>query len=38
MRQSEKAKVDLEFPTRYVVDEPRFSGGQEHLRNEEAKI
>lgn len=37
MRRSEKAPVEMEFPTRYALDEARFSGGREHIRNEEDK-
>ena len=39
MRPSERvhrpAPAQIEFPTRYVLDEARFRGGQARIRNEE---
>lgn len=35
MRQSERSFPDLECPTRYVLDEARFPGGQERIINKE---
>ena len=37
MRQSERTPVDVEFPSRYALDEARFSGGHEHICNEEER-
>lgn len=36
MRRFETNCTEPEFPCRYYFDEPRFSGGRELLRNEEA--
>ena len=38
MRQSERSFPDLECPTRYALDESRFSGGQERIINKEDTI
>lgn len=35
MRHAERGARDAEFPTRYCLDEARFRGGRETLRNEE---
>lgn len=35
MRQSERSYPDLDFPTRYILDEARFPGGREHIINKE---
>ena len=34
---SEKTVIISEFPTRYQLDEARFSGGSERIRSKEAK-
>lgn len=33
MRRSEKTVADYEFPGRYALDEPRFTGGHERASN-----
>ena len=35
MRQSERSYPDLDFPTRYILDEARFPCGQERTNNKE---
>ena len=35
MRRSVRAVGDAEFPTRYYLDEARFTGGRDPIRNEE---
>jgi len=37
MRQSERSFPDLECPTRYILDEARFPGGQERIINKEER-
>ena len=29
------APAEIEFPTRYILDEARFRGGRAHIRNQE---
>ena len=36
MRFSERCIGDPDFPGRYILDEPRFSGGKERIFNKEA--
>lgn len=38
MRRFDAPCIDPEFPCRFCLDEPRFSGGREALRNEEVTI
>ena len=35
MRRRENLPADIELPTRYALDEARFHGGRERIRNEE---
>ena len=35
MRQSERGAQDIQFPTRYTLDEARFRGGKERIFNKE---
>ena len=35
MRRTERAIADAQFPTRYYLDEARFTGGRDPIRNEE---
>jgi len=37
MRQPERMPVDIELPGRYTLDEARFPGGSERMRNREVK-
>ena len=37
MRRPELRATDIEFPSRYTLDEARFSGGSERIRNKEDK-
>ena len=37
MRRFDAHPADMEFPSLYFLDEPRFSGGKEILRNMEDK-
>jgi len=37
MRQSDLKMPEAEFPTRYALDEARFSGGRERIFNEEGE-
>ena len=37
MRRFDRAPADAELPTRYALDEARFTGGRDHICNEEAK-
>ncbi|MGN1007049.1 MAG: hypothetical protein ACI4O8_11085 [Aristaeellaceae bacterium] len=35
MRRPDPRITDIEFPSRYTLDEARFPGGSEHIRNKE---
>lgn len=35
MRRPEHSHPDVEFPTRYILDEVRFAGGHERICNKE---
>ena len=37
MRRPDPRAIDIEFPGRYTLDEVRFSGGSERIRNKEDK-
>ena len=37
MRQPDPRPIDIEFPGRYTLDEARFPGGSERIRNKEDK-
>ena len=35
MRRPDPRAIDVDFPSRYTLDEARFSGGSERIRNKE---
>ncbi len=35
MRRPDPGTIEIEFPSRYVLDEARFPGGSERIRNKE---
>ena len=35
MRRPDPKAIEIEFPSRYVLDEARFPGGSAHIRNKE---
>ncbi len=35
MRRPDPRAIDIDFPSRYTLDEARFPGGSEHIRNKE---
>ena len=37
MRRPDSRDIDLDFPNRYALDEARFTGGRERIRNKEDK-
>lgn len=37
MRRPDPRATDIEFPGRYTLDEARFPGGSERIRNKEDK-
>ena len=38
MRASDRLPAEMEFPTRYAVDEARFCAGQDRIRNEKEVV
>lgn len=37
MRRPDPRAIDIDFPSRYTLDEARFPGGSERIRNKEDK-